>query len=287
LTAVGPAPFTPFPVSDREFAAFQKLIYEEAGIHLSPVKKALLTGRLSKRVRELGLPSLAAYHEYVTASSPDERVHLLDCITTNETRFFREPQQFAFLEQQLVPSWVAEADAGRRPRRVRAWSAGCSTGEEPYSLAMVLLSLCPPEAGWDVEILATDVSTRALARARDACWPIERAAEIPDEHLKRCMLRGVRSQEGRMSAGPEIRGLVRFERLNLMSGEGFPGGRFDVVLCRNVLIYFDASSKQRVIERLLGRLEPGGHLFLGHAEGLGRTAGVRPVRPNVYALAAA
>ena len=284
----GVSPFAPFPVSDREFSAFQKLIYEEAGIHLSPVKKALLTGRLSKRVRELGLASLGAYHEYVTRSEPDERVHLLDCITTNETRFFREPRQFAFLEQELAPAWIAAAEAGRRPRRLRVWSAGCSTGEEPFSVAMVLLGLCPPEHGWEVEILATDVSTRALARAREASWPIDRAAEIPEPHLRRGMLRGVRSQQGRMCAGSELRRVVRFERLNLMEAGPAPGGRFDLVLCRNVLIYFDAASKQRVIERLLGKLEPEGHLFLGHAEGLNRTtAGIRPVRPNVYARAGA
>ncbi|HET7294658.1 MAG TPA: protein-glutamate O-methyltransferase [Vicinamibacteria bacterium] len=279
-TAHGIGPIT---VSDRDFRSLTGFIYAEAGIRLGPTKKALLAGRLSRRLRELQLDSFGDYHRYLE-SHPEERVPLLDCITTNETQFFREPRQFEALERSILPRWREAAEAGRRPRRVRAWSAGCSSGEEPYSLAMTLLEQCPPESGWELEILATDVSTRVLRRAQEAVFPIERAAHIPDRLLKRFMLKGVRGQEGRMRAADELRRAVRFERLNLKEDEYPFGGGFDLILCRNVLIYFDQASKAHVLERLLARLAPEGHLFLGHAETLGPTQlPMRSVLPNVYA----
>ena len=127
---------------------------------------------------------------------------MLDCIATNETRFFREPRQFEFLEREVLPAWIAAAAAGRRARRIRAWSAGCSTGEEPYSLAMTLLAHCPPSAGWEVEVVATDLSTRALEKAKAAVWPVDDAREIPAAYLKRFMLRGVRAQAGSHEGRP-------------------------------------------------------------------------------------
>jgi len=275
-----PAPLA--AVSDRDFGRFQGLINREAGIWLSPVKKALLVGRLARRLRELGLASYGAYYDVVEQDEV-ERIRMLDCICTNETHFFREPRHFEFLAERVYPGWLEESAAGRRPRRVRAWSAACSTGEEPYTLAMSLLSAL---RGWDLEILATDLSTRVLERARQAVWPIEKAKEIPERYLKAYMLRGVGSQEGLMKAGPEIRGAVRFGRLNL-NGDGWPAaGAFDLVFCRNVLIYFDRSTKVKVVNRLLERLGPGGLLFLGHAESLGGfTDRARAVLPTVYVRA--
>ncbi len=267
------------PLSRSEFAAFQGLIQREAGIFLSEVKEALLVGRLSRRLRELGLPTFEAYHRLVQEDEA-ERVRMLDAICTNETHFFREPRQFEFLERQVFPDWRAEAERGERTRTVRAWSAACSTGEEPYSVAMLLLDRLP---GWNVEILATDLSTRVLEKARAALFPLERSAEIPPEYLKRFMLRGVGPQEGRMKAGPELRAVVRFQRLNLNDESYAAPQALDLVLCRNVLIYFRPETKARVVERLLRHLSPRGHLFLGHAEsasGLG--VRVRSVGPNVY-----
>jgi chemotaxis protein methyltransferase CheR len=270
-------------VSDRDFTRFQALINQEAGIWLAPVKKALLVGRLARRLRELGLASYAAYYDLV-AQDERERIRMLDAICTNETHFFREPRHFEFLAEQVLPSWKAEADAGRRPRRVRVWSAACSTGEEPYSLAMALLAGLP---GFEVEILATDLSTKVLARAEAALWSIEKAKEIPQAYLKAYMLKGYGSQDGLMKAGPEIRAPIRFSRLNL-SHETYPGiGQFDLVFCRNVLIYFDRDTKEKVIGRLLDRLQPHGYLFLGHAESLGGSTGrARAIIPTVYALSA-
>lgn len=276
----------PRVLSSTEFRLFQETIHREAGIFLSEAKRALLVGRLSPRLRELGLRTFQDYHRYVTQEDARERVLMLDCISTNETRFFREPRQFEFLEEHIVRGWVAAA-AGR-PRRIRVWSAACSTGEEPYSVAMTLLSHFPARSGWEVEILASDLSTRVLARAQEAVWSIERAREIPEPLRRRYMLRGTRSQEGKMKAGPEIRSLVRFERINLHHDRYPVSGRFDLILCRNVLIYFDAADKARVIDRLARHLEPGGHLFLGHAESVvGSSGDLRRVGPTIYVLGGA
>jgi len=270
------------PIPTRVFRQFQRLVLEEAGISLSDAKRALLVGRLSRRLRELGLTSYGDYLARVVEDD-DERTRMLDAIATNETRFFREPKQLDFLRDEVFPRWAREGADGRRPRRVRIWSAGCSTGEEPYSLAMLLLSAFP--AGWELSVLATDLSTKALGRARDAVWPVERAAQIPPPLLRTFMLRGTGPEEGRMKAGPEVRALVTFRRLNL-AAEGWDlEGPFNVVLCRNVLIYFDADGKRRVIARLLDHVAPGGYFLVGHAESLnGLSDRVRPARPSVYAV---
>ena len=267
-------------VSDRDFLRFQALIHREAGIWLAPVKKALLVGRLARRLRELGLVSYGDYFERVVEDEA-EKIRMLDAICTNETHFFREPRHFEFLAERIFPAWRAEADAGRRPRRIRVWSAACSTGEEPYTIAMMLLSAFP--AGWELEVLASDLSTKVLDRASAGVWPLEKSKEIPEEHLKAFMLRGYGAQEGLMKAGPEIRGIVRFARVNLVGDDWPAGPPFDLVFCRNVLIYFERQAKITVVERLVDRLAPQGYLFLGHAESLGGfTSKARPVLPTVY-----
>lgn len=272
------------PLLDHEFELFQKLIFEQAGIHLTQAKRALLIARLSGRLRALGLTSFGAYYRLITKDGDlDERQRMLDCIATNETHFFREPKHFDFLERRVIPAWIEEADRGRRPRRVRAWSAACSTGEEPFSVAMVLLHHLPPTAGWSVEVLATDISTKVLERAKQAVYSVERASEIPTPYLKAFMLKGTGSQEGKMKAGEELRSIVRFQWLNL-NAESYPvTGRFDLILCRNVLIYFNAESRKRAVERLIGHLTPDGYFLVGHAESLhGMTTEVRSVIPTVY-----
>jgi chemotaxis protein methyltransferase CheR len=272
------------PISERDFTGYQRLVYREAGIWLSSAKKALLVGRISRRLRELGGLSYGAYLRRAVEDEV-ERVRLLDALCTHETHFFREPRHFELLEREVLPRWRERGDTGSgQGRRVRVWSAGCSTGEEPFSLAMVLRHHLPPEEGWHIDILATDLSTRILERARQALWPLDKAREIPRRYLRTWMLRGVGSQEGWMKAGPELRSLVRFQRLNLNDGQGV-AGHYDLIFCRNVLIYFDAASKARVIERLLGHLSPHGLLFLGHAESLtGLGWRVSAVMPTVYAV---
>ena len=241
-------------------------------------------GRLSRRLRELGGTSFRTYLRQVEEDAT-ERMRMLDALCTHETHFFREPRHFEFLEREVLPEWRARGDTGSGAgRRVRVWSAGCSTGEEPYTLAMVLRHHLPAEEGWRIDILATDLSTRILERARQALFPMEKAAEIPRPYLRAYMLRGTGSQEGWMKAGPELRELVRFQRVNLNDGHGVTG-HFDLLFCRNVLIYFDMASKARAVERLLGHLSPRGLLFLGHAESLTSLTGrVRTVMSTVYAL---
>lgn len=267
----------------REFALFQRLIHRQTGIFLPETKQALVVARLSRRLRALGLPSFTAYFERIERD-PEEHIVMLDSICTNETRFFREPRQFEFLESDVLPRWRQRGDAGLMPKRIRAWSAACSTGEEPYSLAMLLRTHFPADAGWTVEILASDISTKVLAAAREAVWPIERAEDIPPEYRRAYMLRGIRSEERKMRAQPNIRSLVELRRVNL-NDERYPvDGPFDLIFCRNVLIYFNRDTKAAVIDRLARHLSPAGLLFLGHSETLhGAAHALRHVGPTAYA----
>jgi len=269
-------PFAAQGIALKEFRLFQALVHREAGILLSDQKRALLVGRIGPRVRALALPSFHAYYDLVCADG-DEMVRMLDSICTNETQFFREPKQFEFLEKQWIPALRA---AGRR-REVRIWSAGCSTGEEPFSIAMSLLTHLP---GWQHEIIATDLSTKVLERARAAIWPAERVARIPLPYRKAFLLRGSGAQEGKIAAREELRAIIHFARLNLHHDSYSIPGRFEAIFCRNVLIYFDGPAKQRIIHRLLDRLEPHGLLFLGHAEGLTGFDRVQVAGPTIYAL---
>jgi chemotaxis protein methyltransferase CheR len=270
------------PLDDRSFARFRALIHREAGIALADGKRALLVSRLGRRLRDLGVPSFAAYFELVLAD-PAELVRMLDAVCTNETQFFREPRKFELLAGPLCDAWLAEANAGRRPRRARVWSAACSTGEEPYSLAMVLLDRLAP-AGWTVEIMATDLSTRALAHARRGIWRLDRTAGIPVRLRDTWFLAGTGPQAGNAKAGPELRDVVRFARVNLADPDAWPpGDPFDAVFCRNVLIYFDRATRVRTLSALARRIAPGGWLFLGHAESLtGTGLGLTSVMPAVY-----
>jgi len=262
------------PPTDREFRLFQQLVYETAGIHLGPAKRALLSGRLSRRVRELGFRTFGAYYDFLKSNRDSEECELLDRITTNETSFFREPRHFEFLRNRVVP------ERGRSS--IRIWSAGCSTGEEPYSIAMTLREALVPEG--QIEIVATDLSRRVLDRASSAEWPSSESRAIPQDLLRKYMLKGIGPNAGKFKAQPELRQLVRFLRLNLNQPvyAGVPSD-LDAIFCRNVLIYFDARSKRAVIERLVSRLRRGGHLFIGHAESLvGVDAAMRCVEPTVY-----
>ena len=269
-------------ITQKEFLSFQELIYRTSGIWLSQAKTALLVGRLSKRLRHHGLKTFTQYFR-VVSDNPDEFTVMLDAISTNETRFFREPAQFEFLEQRVLPQWIADAESGARARKVRVWSAGCSSGQEPYSLAMTLLHYLQPSAGWDIEIVATDLSTQVLDTAKSATWDFSKSTEIPDHYLKAFMLRGFGDQKGKMKAGNEIRSLIRFSRLNL-NEENYPvAGKFDLIFCRNVLIYFDLETRTQVVQRLVKFLSPEGFLFVGHAESLHTMSGeLRRVIPTVY-----
>ena len=271
-------------VSLALFGKFQQLIYAETGIWLSESKTALLCGRLARRLRALQLRTLREYYEIVI--QPDqhaERVLMIDAITTNETRFFREPQHFDFLTSQVFPVWRKAAMEGQRSRTIRIWSAGCSSGEEAYSLAMVLAKYFPPSDGWDPRVLATDISTHVLATAREGIYRIAGARDIRREFLEEFMLKGHGEHEGTMKVAREIRRMAEFKRLNLSDASYEIHGGFDAIFCRNVLIYFDTVSKRNVVEKLVRHLRPQGLFFIGHAENLhSLTQGLRCVAATVY-----
>jgi len=283
LPSLPPASGEIRPLRLRELKQLRELIYAEAGIHLPDSKRSLVESRLARRLRALGLRSYEDYCAVVMANENEaERVHMLDCITTNETHFFREAKHFEFLERVAFPRWAEAADAGQRHKRLRMWSAACSTGEEPFTLAMCSATAFPPDSGWLLDILGSDISTRVLARAQDATWPIDKAKEIPDRHLRRFMLRGFGDREGELRAGPELRRIVRFARINLRATP-YTVGQLDAIFCRNVLIYFDAESRAQVIDALVDRLSPTGYLIVGHSESLHNVSRrVSLVAPGVY-----
>ncbi len=274
-------------VSPALFQKFQKLIYAETGIWLGCSKTALLCGRLFRRLRALEITSLKTYYECVSQPGQhEERARMIDAITTNETRFFRESRQFEFLVQKVFSCWQAEAGRGLRPKRVRIWSAGCSSGEEPYTLAMLLARHLPADQGWDARILATDISNRVLEKARNGIYPIARSSELPKDLLHSFMLRGKAEREGEMKVKVEIQQMIDFRHLNLNDKPNLIEGPFDAIFCRNVLIYFDAASKQRVVENLVQHLIANGLLFVGHAENLASmTTQLRSLEPTIYTKA--
>ena len=280
----GPEQPPQLSVSPAVFQKFQKLIYSETGIWLGSSKTALLCGRLFRRLRELGIASLEIYYERVAGPEQhEERARMIDAITTNETRFFREPRQFEFLMQKVFPRWRADAEQGVRAKRVRLWSAGCSSGEEPYTLAMLLERHLPSAEGWDARILATDISNRVLEKARKGIYPLARSGELPQDLLHGFMLRGMAERHGEMKVKIELQQMIDFRRLNLDQESGISEGPFDVIFCRNVLIYFDLASKRRVVESLVRHLVATGFLFVGHAENLNSVSPqLRSLEPSIY-----
>ncbi|HEY6842729.1 MAG TPA: protein-glutamate O-methyltransferase CheR [Thermoanaerobaculia bacterium] len=267
-------------LTDRDFRRFQRLIHGASGIALTDAKRALIPGRLGRRLRALGLTDYGAYLD-VVENNGEERTRMLDCICTNETRFFREPRQFDFLDQQILPNWKSAAQRGAMPKRIHAWSVACSTGEEPASIAMLLRTHF--DAAWQIRVLASDLSTRALAAAREGVWALERAADIPSHYLRAYMLRGVRSAAGTMRTRPEIQELIEFRPINLIDQAYPTAATFNLIFCRNVLIYFDRDTKAAIIGRLTQHLLVGGLLLLGHAETItGIPAGLQHAGPTAY-----
>ncbi len=260
-------------LQEKEFTQFRDLIYRIAGINMSPAKKPLVTSRLAKRLTYHGLSSYSDYFQMITAANGKTELQMaVDLLTTNETHFFREPKHFDFLRQRVLPN--------RQPGKpFRVWSAACSSGEEPYSIAM-LLDDALGYAPW--EIVASDLSTRVLDKARIGLYPIERMMEIPSSYLSNCCLKGTGSQEGALLIERKLRERVQFMQHNLT--EAPPRlGEFDVIFLRNVMIYFDQDTKRQVVSRLLSLLRPGGHFLIGHSETLnGITDGLRAVQPAVY-----
>lgn len=261
-------------ITDQEFEQLRRLLYQTAGISLSESKRQLVLGRLSKRLQANGHAGFTSYLRGIAAGDEAELRIMVDLLTTNETSFFRESKHFDLLREQVLA----------RPNRqapLSVWSAACSSGEEPYTIAMVLMGALGPSVPW--EIVATDISSRILERAQSGHYAMERAKNIPREILHRYCLKGVRSQDGTFIIGPELRERVRFRYLNLIQPLPDSLGPFDFIFLRNVMIYFDQDTKRRVVSAMVPKLRKGGHFLVGHSESLnGINTDLAPVRPSVY-----
>lgn len=252
-------------LGDAEFQFLRDFVYRHCGIALSEQKRQLVQGRLLRRLRALGLNEFASYCELLRKDPDGELGELASVISTNVTAFFREMHHYDLLVEQLLPRWLEEKKNGGR---LRIWSAGCATGEEPYALAMVLAeALERTGSKVDARILATDLSPQALEHARAGMYALDRMGGISDERRRRWFLRGEGRYEGYACVHPRLRELVAIQPLNLLHDWPMKGP-FDTIFCRNVVIYFDKPTKQRLFERYAGLLEQGGYLFLGHSESM-------------------
>jgi chemotaxis protein methyltransferase CheR len=253
----------PKKISSKEFDNFCKLAYEHCGLNIEEGKEELVASRIGKVMRQLNIASFSEYYELVQGDATLQSLTtMIDSLTTNHTSFFREPRHFDFLARRFFPQV-----AGRSV--VKIWSAACSTGEEPFSLAFAAKDFFG-DAGPDVQVVATDISTRALDKARNAIYEASKVRVIPTETLDRHMLQGRGTASGFFRVKEDIRSTVTFQKLNL--AKPFDGNRetFALVLCRNVMIYFDLSTQEKLVRRLHRKIEPGGYLFIGHSESLSR-----------------
>ncbi len=269
-------------LSERDFRRFSALVYENCGINLHQGKKELVRARLGRRLRETGLKDFNAYYKFVTQEySGAELVRMLDAISTNLTSFFREEEHFDFMKQEVFPTYIS-GNNRKGPRRLRFWSAGCSTGEEPYSLAISLLEYFGKSHFFNVKILATDISTKALAQAKKGVYPAVGLKKISESMARNYFLKGYGSHEGYFRTKPLLMAMIEFKRFNLM--EPFPFKvAFDLILCRNVMIYFDKRTQQVLVNKLYDTLHEGGYLFIGHSESLtGTDHSFMYIRPSVY-----
>ncbi len=260
-------------LTDKELSQFQRFIFEATGITMSASKRALIGGRLAKRLPQHGCASYADYLRVLDSGAAQAEVQIaIDLLTTNETYFFREPKHFAFLREQALA-----ANGSSRPFRV--WSAASSSGEEAYSIAMVLAD-CLPNTPW--EVVGSDISSRVLEKARAGHYSLERTEHIPGPYLQRYCLKGIASEAGTMLIERGLRSHVQFVQVNL--NQALPQlGQFDIVFLRNVMIYFNGDTKRQVVARVLSTLRPGGHLCIGHSESLNDiSTDVRALAPAIF-----
>ncbi len=253
----------------KDFQRFSSLICEQVGIQLPPSKKTMLEARLQKRLKSLSLETFEEYGEYVFSPEGwhDELVHLIDVVTTNKTDFFREPGHFEYLTQKVLPEIMRQRN-NRTTESVRIWSAGCSSGEEPYTLAMVLNEYASAYQGFRYSILASDISTRILEAAQKAIYAKERTDGIAMPFMKKYFLRSKDRRRDLVRVCPEIRSQVTYRRINFMDTDLGISEKMDVIFCRNVVIYFDRPTQQDLMRKFYRQLRPGGFLFLGHSETL-------------------
>jgi len=256
-------------LSEKDFMQLSRFIHSECGIKMPVPKKVMLEARLRKRLRAYGFESFEEYCDFLFSPEglEQERCSMIDVVTTNKTDFFREPKHFEYLVHNALPELMRLCGAGTK-RGLSVWSAGCSTGEEPYTLAMVLSEFAACTPGFNFSILATDISTAVLEKAVRGVYKEERAETVPLEHRRKYLMRSKDKVRGLVRVVPEVRALVKFRRLNFLEHDFGMRELQDIIFCRNVIIYFDKPTQEKVLTRLCKHLMPGGYLFMGHSETL-------------------
>ena len=255
----------------KEFEQFSTLIYDEVGIKMPPAKKTMLEARLQKRLKALGMHSFQEYADFIFSpvGREQEIIHLIDVVTTNKTDFFREPQHFDFLVREALPTLQQQYGVGESPLRpFKIWSAGCSTGEEPYTMAMVLSEYAAANPGFKFSILASDICTQVIQKASSAVYTEDRIDTIPLAMKKKYLLRSKDRSKGLVRIAPELRSCVQFKRVNFMDDHFGIEEHQDAIFCRNVVIYFDKPTQSELMRKFHRQLTPGGYLFIGHSETL-------------------
>lgn len=272
-------------ISHNDFIKISAEIYKICGINLTDTKKPLLEGRIRKRARQLGYESFDSYMKYLFNGNgfKDELIPLIDVVTTNKTDFFREPVHFEYLEQNALPLLMEQNAGPYKIKNINVWSAGCSTGEEPYTLAIVLSEYFEKHPDYSFAIYASDISTNVLKAANLGIYEHERIEMMSEALRKKYLLRSKDPEKQLIRISREIRSLVRFSRINLMDEQYKLHENMDVVFCRNVLIYFDKKTQEKVIRNLANKLNKGGYLFLGHSETImGMALPLERVASTVY-----
>ncbi|MDD2390768.1 MAG: protein-glutamate O-methyltransferase CheR [Desulfobacterales bacterium] len=269
-------------LSDKDFALFRSLVYEKCGINLHEGKKELVRARLGKRLRQTHFKKFSQYYKYlIEEDTGDELIEMLNAISTNLTSFFRESKHFDFLTEEALPSYASRLPSDRS-RPLRVWSAGCSSGEEPYSIAIQLCEYLKSAATRDIHILATDISTKVLSTAVGGIYQEAQTGTISKELLRKYFQKGLGKWQGHYRIKAFVRNMVEFRRLNLMEPFSFHQP-FDIIFCRNVMIYFDKKGQQTVIDKFYKHLVRGGYLFIGHSESLMSTKHrFKYVQPTIY-----
>jgi chemotaxis protein methyltransferase CheR len=267
-------------LTDSDFFRFCQLVHQHAGIHLTSQKKELVRARLMKILRQRGLHTFRDYYDQLMQdTSGAELMGFLDALSTNQTAFWREPKHFEFLAAEILPAWTAE---DRTHLKRNLWSAGCSSGEEPYTLALLILNAFPREDLSQVKIHASDISTQVLAQAERGIYPLNRVEPLPPEWRRRFFQRGVGERQGFVKVKPEVRSLVNFFRLNFMDSLPFREN-MDIIFCRNVMIYFEKETQIKLVDKFYQCLKPGGYLFIGHSESLcSHQHQFNYVKPTIY-----
>lgn len=273
---------TEIELTDNTFLKFSTFIHSNFGIMLPPSKKSMLQGRLLKRLRKTGITSFETYFKIVTSGvNPQELKEMINVVSTNKTDFFREPYQFNFLTETAVPYLLKNYKSDYYNPFI-FWSAGCSTGEEPYTMSMVLSEYALTRAEFNFRILATDISTNVLETAKQAVYSKDLIKPIPLHLRKKYLLRGKNSQNGQVKIAPELRKKINYKRLNFMDDFTLQE-KAHAIFCRNVVIYFDDAFKQELIQKFYDNLAPGGYLFLGHSETLSRLeTPFKLLEPTIY-----